>query len=105
MFERSLPMQNIIDALAGIRIGEPATYRNLSVFPLFGVDLKNAGYITLDEALERKCSVVTEVSEGGSVPELKFVNAGAPNVPTFDDGFYDATYGRCPQGHMRKFDG
>ena len=70
-------MQNVTDAVSGVRIGEPTTYRNLTVFPLFGNDLKNAGYITLDEALERKCSVVTEVSEGGSVPELKFVNSGA----------------------------
>ncbi len=70
-------MQNIIDAVTSVRIGEPTAYRNLTVFPLFGTDLKNTGYITLDEALERKCSVVTEVSEGGSVPELKFVNSGA----------------------------
>jgi hypothetical protein len=74
-------MQSVTEAVTGIRIGEPTTYRNLSVFPLFGIDLKNAGYITLDEALERKCSVVTEVSEGGSVPELKFVNSGG--LPVF----------------------
>ena len=23
---------------------------------------------------------------------------------TFDDGFYDATYGACPEGHQRKLD-
>lgn len=74
-------MQRIMATLTGIRVGEPMTYRNLSVFPLLGVDLKSAGYLTLDEALERKCSVVTEVSEGGSVPELKFVNSG--NMPVF----------------------
>jgi hypothetical protein len=69
-------MQKIIDALTGVRIGESVTYRNLTVFPLFGVEVKDPGYLTLDEALERKCSVITEVSEGGSVPELKFVNSG-----------------------------
>lgn len=70
-------MQNISDALGGVRIGEPTTYHNLTVFPLLGGGPKSAGYLTLDEALERQCSVVTEVSEGGSVPELKFVNSGA----------------------------
>ncbi len=74
-------MQKIIDTAAGIRIGEPATFRDLTVFPLFGVDVKNPGYLTLDEALGQKSSVVTEVSEGGSVPELKFVNSG--NMPVF----------------------
>jgi hypothetical protein len=77
-------MQKISDAVTGIRVGEPATYRNLTVFPLFGADLRNAGYLTLDEALERKCSVVTEVSEGGSVPELKFVNSGSLSVFLLD---------------------
>ena len=73
-------MQRIIDAVTGIRIGEATEYRNLTVFPLF-TRAKAAGYLTLDEALERKCSVITEVSEGGSVPELKFVNSG--NVSVF----------------------
>jgi hypothetical protein len=26
------------------------------------------------------------------------------SFPTFDDGFYDATYGTCPHGHRRKLD-
>ncbi|HSW39567.1 MAG TPA: DUF6569 family protein, partial [Acidobacteriota bacterium] len=74
-------MQSVADAVNGVRIGEQITYRNLTIFPLFGSDLRNAGYITLDEALERKCSVVSEISDGGSVPELKFVNSGA--LPVF----------------------
>jgi hypothetical protein len=74
-------MQKIIDTVTGIRIGAPATFRNLTIFPLFGVEVKNPRYLTLDEALERKSSVVTEVSEGGSVPELKFVNPGS--MPVF----------------------
>ena len=74
-------MERIKDALNNVRIGEPALYRNLAVFPLFGSVTKDAGYLTLDEALERECSVITEVDEGGSVPELKFVNSGT--LPVF----------------------
>ncbi len=69
-------MQSIIDATAGVRIGEPMVHGNLTVFPLFGGLPAAADYLTLDEALAQKCAMVTEVSEGGSVPELKFVNSG-----------------------------
>ncbi|MBN2242583.1 MAG: hypothetical protein JW793_07830 [Acidobacteria bacterium] len=77
-------MEWIRDVVKNIRVGEPASYRNLTVFPLFGIDLKGTDYLTLDEALERKCSEVTEVSEGGSVPELKFVNSGSQPVFLLD---------------------
>jgi hypothetical protein len=77
-------MQRIIDAVTGIRIGEPTTYRNLTMFPLFGLKVKNIGYLTLDEALEQKHSVITEVSEGGSVPDLRFVNSGSRRVFLLD---------------------
>lgn len=69
-------MQSIIDATAGARIGEPMVHGNLTVFPLFGGLPAAADYLTLDEALAQKRAMVTEVSEGGSVPELKFVNSG-----------------------------
>jgi hypothetical protein len=77
-------MQTIIDAASGVRIGEPMVCRNLTVFPLFGGHVMAADYITLDEALEQKCSAITEVSEGGSVPELKFVNSGNLSVFLLD---------------------
>ena len=77
-------MELILEAVGGARIGEPACYKNLAVFPLFGSRLRQADYLTLDEALEQKCSEVTEVSEGGSVPELKFVNSGARPVFLLD---------------------
>ena len=77
-------MQRIVDAVGGIRIGEAMVYRNLTIFPLFGSHARAADYLTLDEALEKKCSKITEVSEGGSVPELKFVNSGSQPVFLLD---------------------
>ncbi|MBP1623778.1 MAG: hypothetical protein H6Q07_1798 [Acidobacteria bacterium] len=77
-------MKNIIDATAGVRIGQPMVHSNLTVFPLFGSLPSAADYLTLDEALEQKCAAVTEVSEGGSVPELKFVNSGEKRVFLLD---------------------
>lgn len=74
-------MEIILDALKNVRVGEPASYKNLTIFPLFGRNLEGMDYLTLDEALEQKCSEVTEVDESGNVPELKFVNSGA--LPVF----------------------
>jgi hypothetical protein len=77
-------MQRIVDAAAELRIGQPIVYRNLTVFPLLGRSRTAADYLTLDEALARKCAQITEVSEGGSVPELKFVNSGDRRVFLLD---------------------
>jgi hypothetical protein len=73
---REAKMERIADAVAGVRLGEGAVYKNMTLFPLCGEGVRAAGYVTLDEALERQEAEVTEVSEGGSVPELKFVNSG-----------------------------
>jgi hypothetical protein len=77
-------MQKLADALKSVRIGDPMVYGNMMVFPLFGSSVAAADCLTLDEALEKKCSEITEVSEGGSVPELKFINSGNQNVFLLD---------------------
>lgn len=74
-------MEYILDALKNVRIGEPTSHGNLTLFPLLGDNPKALEYLTLDEALEKKCSEVTEVNERGSVPELRFINSGA--LPVF----------------------
>ncbi len=72
-------MKVIIDTISHIKIGTPTTFHNLTVFPLTNGGGTRSEYLTLDEALANKSAHVTEVSEGGSVPELKFVNeAGQP---------------------------
>ena len=66
-------MQLITDTISGTKLGKPTTFRNLTVFPVFARAVA-PDYVTLDEALAGKFARVTEVSEGGSVPELKLVN-------------------------------
>jgi len=66
-------MQLITDTVSGTKLGKPTTFRNLTVFPVFARAVA-PDYVTLDEALAGKFARVTEVSEGGSVPDLKFVN-------------------------------
>jgi hypothetical protein len=77
-------MQSIAEALSNVRLGEPARFRNLDVFPLFANNDSAPDYLTLDEALDQGFARVTEVSEGGSVPELAFENGADLRVLLVD---------------------
>lgn len=63
---------------------EPTRFRNLTIFPLIEENGSQPDYLTLDEALAQNCAKITEVSEGGSVPELRFVNDGGKRVFLLD---------------------
>lgn len=78
-------MQTIASALAGLSLGQPQSFKNLTVIPLVGPGQPAADYLTLDEALARRVARVTEVSEAGTVPELRFDNE-APQPVLLVDG-------------------
>jgi len=69
---------------AGHLKAEPSRFRNLVVFPLIEENSAQATYLVLDEALAQKCAKITEVSEGGSVPELRFINDSNKRVFLLD---------------------
>ena len=77
-------MQEIIASLEGLAIGAPQVHRNLVLFPLLSATDAAGDYVLLDEALERKFARITEVSEGGSVPELAFENDSAGKILLVD---------------------
>ncbi len=62
-------MENIIEYVTGLTVGEPQTYRNMAVFPLMG---KSSGldYLLFDEAM----NAGLKITETGSVPTLHFTN-------------------------------
>jgi hypothetical protein len=64
--------------------GTPTEFRNLTIFPLIDESAKEPDYLTLDEALALELAKIMEVSEGGSVPELKFINSGDKKVFLLD---------------------
>jgi hypothetical protein len=70
--------QNMNEIIAGhfarLALGPAQTHRNIVVFPLLGLDAGPAPYLTLGEALASHWLTVTEVSQGGSVPELKVIS-------------------------------
>ena len=64
----------VTNYLLKLEFGEPQTFNNMAVIPLLTSVDDSPKYLTLKEALERRLLVVTEISQSGSVPELKVVN-------------------------------
>lgn len=62
------------DYLQSIHFGEVQTFKNLTVIPLLSVAPEGVAYLTLKEVLAQKTLTITELDEGGSVPELKAQN-------------------------------
>ena len=66
--------------LQAVKIGDPVRNGGVSVYPLYLQEDHAGDYILLQEAMAQKLAEVAEVSEGGSVPELKVVNKAARPV-------------------------
>ena len=67
-------MSAVAECLSKLQLGPPQPHGGLALFPLLGDGIADPAYLLLDEALAEGCAQVTEVSESGSVPELRFVN-------------------------------
>ena len=67
-----------------LQVGERQAHGPLAVFPLRLQASPGSAYITLREAIAGETAVVTEVSEGGSVPELRVVNKGDARILVLD---------------------
>lgn len=65
---------NLEQAMAGIKVGEATVYGGLAVFPLIGTKTVSRDYLTLNEAFQKEGILIAEVSESGSVPELRLKN-------------------------------
>jgi len=74
----------IAKTLSGLSVGEPTVFEHLAAFPLRGAPRAVEDYLTLEQALSSKTARVTEISESGSVPELRFVNDGDTPVLLLD---------------------
>ena len=72
------------DFLNHITLGTKQSYRNIAVFPLICDQEITTDYLLLDEALDSELIVITEVDEGGSVPELKVKNKSDKNLLILD---------------------
>src|SRR4030042_3112953 len=64
----------VSDFLSKLEFGELKVFNNMAIFPLFTSINHSPEYLTLKGALEKNLLTITEVSQSGSVPELKVVN-------------------------------
>lgn len=60
--------------ISNLSLSAPVVAGGLSVYGIRGAARSPVDYATLDEALANGLAEVTEISESGSVPELRFVN-------------------------------
>jgi len=70
--------------LSAIEFGEMQCFGNMGVLPLMCSLDHSPEYLTLREAIEKQILKIGEVSEGGSVPELKVNNTGEIPVLLLD---------------------
>jgi hypothetical protein len=77
-------MQALSSALKALEIGSPIAAGPLTLFPLLRADAPTAAYALLDEALDAGLAEVTEISDGGSVPELFFRNKSDRDILLVD---------------------
>jgi hypothetical protein len=68
------PGEFIRDAIGGLKLGPPTTFKKLTVFPLLKASSVAPLYLTLAEAIAEGVLRITEVSTQGSVPELRVIN-------------------------------
>ncbi len=71
-------------AITGLKLGEAAVHRGLTVFPLTSSVGSSLQYLLLEEGLRRNLVTIREVSEGGSVPELAVENRASRPVLVVD---------------------
>jgi hypothetical protein len=77
-------MEALSSTLKALEIGDPVTSGPLTVFPLLRADAPAAAYTLLDEALDAGLAEVSEISDGGSVPELLFRNNSDRDISLVD---------------------
>ena len=65
---------NTFKQIKDLKISKPLQYKNLSLFSLKGNDFSKIKYITMQEATKKNVYKISEISEEGNVPELKFTN-------------------------------
>lgn len=74
----------VADYLSHITMGTEQNYRNMAVIPLLCDRESTSDYLLLDEALDTNLILITEVGEGGRVPELRVENRSDRNLLILD---------------------
>ncbi|PKN07658.1 MAG: hypothetical protein CVU72_03220, partial [Deltaproteobacteria bacterium HGW-Deltaproteobacteria-7] len=78
-------MEEIIKVhMEGLKFGDIQIHKHVALIPIININGSGPDYWTMKEAMERNLLTVSEVSEGGHVPELKVSNMGDKPVLLLD---------------------
>ena len=66
--------QIIVNFLSKLELGDLQTFNNIAIIQLFSSVNHSPQYLSLGEAMGKGFLTVTEVSQGGAVPEIKVMN-------------------------------
>lgn len=77
-------MQLLSRTLDSLEIGTPISSAHLTMVPLLATAPAAPDYLLLDDALDAGLAEVTEISQGGSVPELAFRNRADRDILLVD---------------------
>ena len=77
-------MNLVQSALSQLSLGHAQSFANMALFPLISAQADAPDYLVLEEALHGNLGHITEISEGGSVPELAFENQALARVLLVD---------------------
>jgi len=78
-------MEEIVkENLERVKFGELQVHQHIAILPMLITKGDGLDYLVMKEAMEGNLLLVTEVSEGGSVPELKVINKGDKPVLLLD---------------------
>ena len=79
-----MPISQLLSLSARLSLGTPQAFRNLVVVPLLDPAASPTGWLTLGQALGRGLAEVSEISEQGSVPQLKLLNRARESLFLLD---------------------
>ena len=77
-------MDSVRKYISKIELTESTVFRNLTIFAIEGAMDGELDYLTLADAMRLEVARVSEISDGGSVPELLFENSADLPVLIFD---------------------
>lgn len=80
-------MYSLQQDFSQITVGTPTSFRNLTLFPVRRPEPECAepGYLLAEDAMAQGLARITELADGGSVPELQFEN-NSPHAVLLIDG-------------------
>lgn len=77
-------MKILREFIGKLYTGDPVSFEELNIMPVFSREEQRLPYLELDEALKAGLAEITEVSEGGIVPELEVGNKSASDIIILD---------------------